>query len=69
MEVSISGARTHIHLWKQQLRALDVTNKKTWETAWSAGLWVLWRERNNGIFNDRSKLALTLANETVMDVK
>ena len=67
--VTISGARSHIHLWKKQLRALEATQIKTWEIAWSAGQRAIWRERNNKTFNERSKPILTLTNETVMDVR
>jgi hypothetical protein len=67
--ITTQGIRSHIQLWKYQSEIIDAGRRRSWEIAWAAGLWAVWRERNGRIFSDRIKSAQALTAETVLEIR
>ncbi|KAF3325006.1 hypothetical protein FCM35_KLT11163 [Carex littledalei] len=60
---------SHIAAWKYPRIIGGTEGSRTWQTAWAAGLWSIWRERNNRIFSSKSKTSRMLVTETEMDIQ
>lgn len=65
----VTGTTTHINLWLRISVQLNSRGRTIWDTVWAAGLWALWRERNNRIFNQRSKSLQILVSETRYEIR
>ena len=50
-----SSIHSHIRLWRYRAILRVISGVRTWEIAWAAGLWKIWRARINKIFNNTSK--------------
>lgn len=61
-----SGQTNALEAWLIQRRNLDQERSKLWDIAWSAGCWVIWKERNERTFARRGKTVPIIINETLL---
>ncbi|KAJ3679687.1 hypothetical protein LUZ60_017698 [Juncus effusus] len=51
---SLPADDSPISFWlRVRLTKLTITEKKFWDTQWAAGCWMLWKQRNQRVFNNK----------------
>ena len=54
--------------WRRGRKRLQGASRRRWDTAWAAGTWSLWKERNRRTFSQQRKPADILINAATIEV-
>ena len=69
LEILGTGIEMVPQLWRDHGSTLQPRSKIGWDMAWTAGIWAIWRERNDRFFKDKRMTVHLLVRETTMEIK